>query len=90
MNAQHEAAPAARGDGGNTELTTAIVFTQRMEELARFYAEGLGIGPYQSSPRHLGCQVGAVYFGFDPASHCGSRWTIFRLPSSAWWPWGPR
>jgi lactoylglutathione lyase len=46
-------------------LETVIIFTERMEELARFYAEGLGIGPYEASPGHLGCQVGAVYFGFD-------------------------
>ena len=46
-------------------LETVILFTDRMEELAAFYAEGLGIGPFQSQPRHLGCQLGPLYFGFD-------------------------
>jgi len=36
-----------------------------METLAAFYSAGLGIGPYQSSPSHLGCMVGSVYLGFD-------------------------
>ena len=46
-------------------LDTIIVFTARMNELAAFYSEGLGLGPYQSLPNHLGCKVGPVYFGFD-------------------------
>lgn len=49
----------------NTTLDTVIIFTERMQELAQFYADGLGIGPYESSPNHLGCLVGNVYFGFD-------------------------
>lgn len=48
-----------------TSLDTVIVFTSRMKELAEFYGQGLGIGPYQESPKHLGCIVGSVYFGFD-------------------------
>ena len=48
-----------------TSLDTAIIFTTQMEELAAFYAEALEIGPYESSPGHLGCKVGAIYFGFD-------------------------
>ena len=48
-----------------TVLETVIVFTSRMNELAEFYRTGLGIGPYQESPQHLGCLVGSVYFGFD-------------------------
>jgi len=48
-----------------TRLETVIIFTEQMEELARFYEEALGIGPFERSPRHLGCQVGAVYLGFD-------------------------
>ncbi len=48
-----------------TSLDTVIVYTTRMEMLADFYARGLGLGPYQASPNHLGCQVGHVYFGFD-------------------------
>jgi predicted enzyme related to lactoylglutathione lyase len=48
-----------------TALETAIVFTQQMEQLARFYAEALGIGPFEASPGHIGCRVGPVYLGFD-------------------------
>lgn len=48
-----------------TRLGTVIIFTSRMEELARFYHEGLGLGPYESSPNHLGQQLGPIYFGFD-------------------------
>ena len=48
-----------------TALDTAIVFTGQMETLARFYGEVLGIGPFERSPGHVGCKVGAVYFGFD-------------------------
>ena len=44
-------------------LDTVIVFTSRMKDLAKFYSQGLG--PYQESPKHLGCMVGSVYFGFD-------------------------
>jgi predicted enzyme related to lactoylglutathione lyase len=46
-------------------LETIIIFTPRMEQLARFYKEGLGIGPFETSPGHLGCHVGPVYLGFD-------------------------
>ena len=53
-----------RADLGS-RLETVIVFTVRMEELADFYAHGLAIGPFERSPRHLGCQLGPVYFGFD-------------------------
>jgi uncharacterized glyoxalase superfamily protein PhnB len=48
-----------------TSLDTVIVFTSRMKALAAFYSQGLGIGPYQESPKHLGCRIGSVYFGFD-------------------------
>jgi predicted enzyme related to lactoylglutathione lyase len=48
-----------------TALETAIIFTGRMEELARFYQEGLELGGFSRSPRHLGLQVGPVYLGFD-------------------------
>jgi predicted enzyme related to lactoylglutathione lyase len=46
-------------------LQTVIIFTERMEELSTFYAKALQIGPFESSPNHLGCQLGTVYFGFD-------------------------
>ena len=49
----------------NTDLRTVIIFTQDMQKLSAFYAEGLDIGPYQESPSHLGCNVGSIYFGFD-------------------------
>lgn len=48
-----------------TRLETVIILTSRMEQLARFYHEGLGLGPYESSPSHLGQQLGQIYFGFD-------------------------
>jgi predicted enzyme related to lactoylglutathione lyase len=46
-------------------LGTVILFTTQMEALSEFYCQGLGIGPYQESPKHRGCLVGTVYFGFD-------------------------
>lgn len=48
-----------------TSLGTVILFTTQMKALSEFYAQGLGIGPYQESPKHRGCRVGAVYVGFD-------------------------
>jgi len=48
-----------------SQLETVIIFTKRMEDLARFYQEGLGLGPYDSSPGHLGQRLGNIYFGFD-------------------------
>ena len=54
-----------KGQPVGTSLETVIVFTARMKELADFYSKGLDIGPYQESPKHLGCHVGLVYFGFD-------------------------
>lgn len=55
----------AEKNATGTSLSTVIIFTSRMAQLAQFYRDGLGIGPYQESPGHLGCQVGEVYFGFD-------------------------
>jgi predicted enzyme related to lactoylglutathione lyase len=52
-------------EGPGTLLETVILFTERLEALAGFYREGLGIGPFQPSPRHLGCHLGPLYFGFD-------------------------
>ena len=46
-------------------IDTAIVFTPRMEELAAFYAAGLGLTDPNHSPGHIGYQVGPVYLGFD-------------------------
>jgi predicted enzyme related to lactoylglutathione lyase len=54
-----------RETGKGTALETAIIFTGRLEELARFYQEGLELGGFNRSPRHLGLQVGPVYLGFD-------------------------
>lgn len=48
-----------------TKLETIIIFTGQMENLASFYQEGLQLGPFESSPRHLGQRVGPVYLGFD-------------------------
>ena len=48
-----------------TALDTVIIFTHQMEAMVRFYKDGLGLGPFESSPGHCGCYCGAVYFGFD-------------------------
>jgi uncharacterized glyoxalase superfamily protein PhnB len=48
-----------------TALETVIVFTGQMEELARFYQEGLELGQFEHSPKHLGQKAGNVYLGFD-------------------------
>ena len=68
-----------QGTGLGTTLETAIIFTGRMEELARFYQEGLELGGFHRSPRHLGVQVGPVYLGFDqveqvPGGGCVTLW----------------
>ena len=55
----------AQDTGQGSLLGTVIIFTEHIEELAAFYREGLQIGPFESSPSHLGCQLGPVYFGFD-------------------------
>ena len=52
-------------------LETVIIFTQRMEELAAFYREGLGLGPFQRAPRHMGQRVGSIYLGFDQVDDAG-------------------
>ena len=49
----------------NSAIDTAIVFTTRMEEMAVFYASGLGLTDPSHSPGHIGYQVGPVYLGFD-------------------------
>lgn len=49
----------------NAALHTVILFTTNMENLAQFYMDALGIGPYERLPGHLGCQIGSLYFGFD-------------------------
>ena len=47
------------------QLETVIIFTPNMEELARFYQQAFDLGEYNTSPGHLGQQVGPVYLGFD-------------------------
>lgn len=49
----------------SAQLETVIIFTSRMEQLAKFYKEAFDLGEYSPSPGHLGQQVGPVYFGFD-------------------------
>jgi predicted enzyme related to lactoylglutathione lyase len=46
-------------------LETVIIFTTRMEKLARFYQEAFELGEFNLSPRHMGLQIGPVYLGFD-------------------------
>lgn len=47
------------------QLDTVVVLTRNMEDLARFYQDALGLGPYERSPGHVGCRLDAMYFGFD-------------------------
>jgi uncharacterized glyoxalase superfamily protein PhnB len=55
----------AQGIEQAARLETVIVFTERMEEMASFYQEAFELGPFESSPGHLGQRVGHVYLGFD-------------------------
>lgn len=55
-----------------TALETVIVFTERMEMLAAFYQQALGLGSYDRLPGHMGQQVGPVYLGFDQAENAGT------------------
>lgn len=52
-------------DKGGTQLDTVIIFTNQMAQLASWYQEALGLGPFASSPDHLGQHLGSVYLGFD-------------------------
>lgn len=53
-------------DASRVELGTVVIMTARVEELAAFYAEALGIGPFRrDGTKHMGCRVAGVYFGFD-------------------------
>ena len=61
----------ARDSQRGTNLETVIVFSERMEELAEFYREGLQLGSFDSSPRHLGQKLGQVYLGFDQVEDAG-------------------
>ena len=58
MNAQENTNTGA-------QLETIIIFTPQMDQLARFYQQAFDLDDYQSSPRHLGQQVGPIYLGFD-------------------------
>lgn len=51
--------------GACAQLGTVIVFTRRIEEPAGWYRPALGLGEYNTSPGHLGQQVGGVYLRFD-------------------------
>jgi catechol 2,3-dioxygenase-like lactoylglutathione lyase family enzyme len=46
-------------------LETIIIHTERIEPLARFYREGLALPPFEVGDRHIGQQLGDIYFGFD-------------------------
>jgi uncharacterized glyoxalase superfamily protein PhnB len=43
-----------------------------MEEMASFYQEAFELGPFESSPGHLGQRVGHVYLGFDSVEGVGA------------------
>jgi catechol 2,3-dioxygenase-like lactoylglutathione lyase family enzyme len=64
-----------------TRLGTVIIFTRHMDALSHFYAEALGIGPYDHLPGHMGCEVGNIYFGFDQVDElevdAGGRVTLW-------------
>lgn len=51
--------------GQGAALETVIIFTTRMETLGDFYQTGLGLGPFNHSPGHIGMDIGPVYLGFD-------------------------
>ena len=47
-------------------IHTVIIQTARMEEMAEFYGQGLGLGePNATGDDHLGFPLQNVYFGFD-------------------------
>ncbi len=47
-------------------MDTAIISTSRMDELARFYSQGLDLGEaHPAGPDHLGFDLPNAYFGFD-------------------------
>ncbi len=48
------------------KLDTVIISTPRMQELAKFYQEGLQLNPPQGhSDNHLGFPLEGTYLGFD-------------------------
>jgi predicted enzyme related to lactoylglutathione lyase len=50
----------------NARLDTIIIQTERMEEMAEFYRDGLSLdAPSPTGKDHLGFQLPNVYFGFD-------------------------
>lgn len=48
-----------------TRIDTAIVFTHRMELLARFYEIAFELDPPTFLPGHIGYQLDELYLGFD-------------------------
>lgn len=59
-------------------LTTVIIFTPRMLELASFYERALSLPPFlEAGDGHVGQQVGGVYLGFD-----GVEWQAGQPPSA--------
>jgi predicted enzyme related to lactoylglutathione lyase len=49
----------------SASLDTVIVFSSRMEEVAAWYRDVLGLGEWERHPGHLGQRVGPVWFGID-------------------------
>lgn len=57
-------------------IDTVVIFTSRMEELAAFYCQGLGLSDAQpTGVDHVGLRVGEVYLGFDRVKEAGERGT---------------
>lgn len=49
-----------------SKLYTAIVYTNRMKELAEFYQSGLSLtNPDTSFENHIGFKIDEMYLGFD-------------------------
>lgn len=69
---QRQETDQAQGTEEAARLETVIVFTEHMEEMASFYQEAFELGPFESSPGHLGQQVGQVYVGFDQVEGVGA------------------
>jgi predicted enzyme related to lactoylglutathione lyase len=56
---------SAHDEPSDVDLGTVIIYTARMDDLAEFYRQVLGLGAFRRMPSHVGQRIGSVYFGFD-------------------------
>lgn len=69
---------AADEDSGSENLLEAvIIYSKKMKKVAAFYEEAMGFGPFLTYDHHMGCQIGALYFGIDeiPKGECVHKGT---------------